>query len=232
MWRTCYPGSKHRLRDIHCLYLFDMIMRYIIGLLCSTCSKRFVDNSTDQQPFFQAASSALQPLSVCGRIFCIQQKHQTLAASKIWSDFSSHCRVCRVVTAPNEVVEDNIFSRVCSSVSLSVHRRGSPCDHYLWYIHWTSLLTVQPPFLPQPQPPPPNIRHGNLLPYPHPPASDIWWLPKHVWLASGRYTSYWNAFWFGWLVGWMLDCRHLQIFSNFQNFVGFQKFQNQKNACQ
>ena len=62
MWRTCYPGSKLRLRDIHCLYLFDMIMRYIIGLLCSTCSKRFVDNSTDQQPLF---SSLLLHYNLC-----------------------------------------------------------------------------------------------------------------------------------------------------------------------
>ena len=25
---------------------------------------------------------------------------------------------------------------------------------------------------------------------------DIWWLLKHVWLASGRYASYWNTFLF------------------------------------
>ena len=41
--------------------------------------------------------------------------------------------------------------------------------------------------------------YGDLvhLRKPHPPSgTGIWWPPKHVWLASGWYTSYWNAFLF------------------------------------
>ena len=32
---------------------------------------------------------------------------------------------------------------------------------------------------------------------PFPVSADIWWLLKHVRLASGRYLSYWKAFLFG-----------------------------------
>ena len=31
-----------------------------------------------------------------------------------------------------------------------------------------------------------------LIVQPH--STDIWWSPKHIWLASGWYASYWNAF--------------------------------------
>ena len=42
--------------------------------------------------------------------------------------------------------------------------------------------------------------HGDAPP----PAADIWWLVKHVGLASGRYPSYWNAF-----LRKLFSCEHL-----------------------
>ena len=37
-----------------------------------------------------------------------------------------------------------------------------------------------------------NLFTWGPLTTPH--STDIWWPPKHVWLARGRYTPYWNAF--------------------------------------
>ena len=40
-------------------------------------------------------------------------------------------------------------------------------------------------------PPSPDIGSDEIL---GTPTTDTWWQPPHVWVASGRYVSYWNSF--------------------------------------
>ena len=95
------------------------------------------------------------------------------------------------------------------SVCLYVNR-GSPCHHYTWCIgtHCTdSPLALAPPRhqtwgLPYASPSYPGSDNwwpsletcSNLFTWGPPNSTDIWWLPKHICIASGRYASYWNAF--------------------------------------
>ena len=105
------------------------------------------------------------------------------------------------VTARQRSCGKVMFSVV--SVHHSVHGGGFPCDHYPWCIrHHCSG-----PYPPS-QAPPPTIllakiwwrslvTCSNLFTWgPTSTSTYIWWPPKHVWFASGRYASYWNAFLF------------------------------------
>ena len=82
----------------------------------------------------------------------------------------------------------------------SLYRIGTPTPPHLldMGLHWTG-----------PQPGPPHwywhlvaktrdlfilVHLGDPTVRPLPHSTDIWWLLKHVRLASGRYASYWNAF--------------------------------------
>ena len=83
-------------------------------------------------------------------------------------------------------------------------------------MHWTSLYRAPWPCNPSPPPVPPQTWDMGT-PGPSPffllvtsgshhwrcvetcsledyPSTDIWWLPKHVWLTSRWHAFYWNAF--------------------------------------
>ena len=62
--------------------------------------------------------------------------------------------------------------KTCSNLFTSP--RTSPISTDIW---WPRLETF-----------------SYLFTFGSPTGTDNWWLLKHVWLASGRYTCYWNAF--------------------------------------
>ena len=110
---------------------------------------------------------------------------------------------------PIKFREGNVFNGVC------LFTWGIPCDacSNLFNLDLTEqgppdifkLVEIRPHCAGNPGPALPSY------PTPHPRISDTqdaldltvqgplvradtWWIVKHIWLANGRYTSYWNAF--------------------------------------
>ena len=88
-----------------------------------------------------------------------------------------------------------------SSNDVCLSTGESPCNHYL-LMHWTSLyrapgyqaLDTRPCLAPSDIWWPSMETRSILFTWGHPTGTDIWWPLKHIWLACGWYTSYWNVF--------------------------------------
>ena len=115
---------------------------------------------------------------------------------------------------PMKLLEGNVFTRVCLFTEGGVHMWPLPM------MHWTSVYRPSKPQLSSghqtwdpSSPSPLEIRHGTPsfmlvtsggdhwrpCSLEEAPSTQWYWhlvATKHVWLASGWYTSYWNAFLF------------------------------------